>query len=419
VLCNNQDDMQLGVCYYPEQWPSSKWHPDAQRMVELGIRVVRIGEFAWSRIEPAPARFDWSWLDEAITVLADAGLKLVLGTPTAAPPRWLIAQHPDILPCDAHGQPKAFGSRRHYSFSSEPFLEASRRIVAALGGRYGAHESLMAWQLDNEYGCHDTVLSYDPAALRAFRSWLARRYDDVRTLNDAWGNVFWSAEYASFDEIGFPTGMPAQINPIHALDFRRFASDEVRRYNRMQVDILRELSPGRPVLTNFMSQFTEFDHHALAADLDLATWDSYPLGALERQRQSAMPNAGAGCVLATGPCCIYSRPGPQPRARAVLGDGTAGRPGELGVQQSGSAAGIVRAWTWKRSRTVRKWFRISAGGNCRTRRNRCIRVSWRRTTGSTRAGSKRAASRRSLPACRTCHLPQREWRLSSTTRPSG
>jgi beta-galactosidase len=340
--------MQLGVCYYPEQWPSSKWRQDAQRMVELGIRVVRIGEFAWSRIEPAPERFDWSWLDEAIAVLDDAGLKLVLGTPTAAPPRWLIAQHPDILPCDAHGQPKSFGSRRHYSFSSEPFFEASRRIVAALGGRYGARESLVAWQLDNEYGCHDTVLSYDPAALRAFRAWLARRYNDVRTLNDAWGNVFWSAEYASFDEIGFPVGMPAQINPIHALDFRRFASDEVRRFNRMQVDILRELSPGRPVLTNFMSQFTEFDHHALAADLDLATWDSYPLGALERQ--ASIGDADRKRWMRTGhpdlAAFTHDLVRNLGRGRFWVMEQQAG-PVNWAFNNPVPAAGIVRAWTWE------------------------------------------------------------------------
>lgn len=47
----------LGVCYYPEQWPQELWAEDARRMAELGIRYVRIGEFAWSRIEPMPGEF--------------------------------------------------------------------------------------------------------------------------------------------------------------------------------------------------------------------------------------------------------------------------------------------------------------------------------------------------------------------------
>jgi beta-galactosidase len=324
------------------------WRQDARRMVELGLSVVRIAEFAWSRIEPAPERFDWPWLDEAIGILADAGLKLVLGTPTAAPPRWLIEQHPEILPCDAHGQPKTFGSRRHYSFSSEPFYEASRRIVSAVGARYGAHPALLAWQLDNEYGCHDTALSYDPAALRGFRGWLARRYGDVRKLNDAWGNVFWSAEYAHFDEIGFPVGMPAQINPIHALDFRRFTSDEVRRYNRMQVDILREKSPGRPVLTNFMSQFTEFDHHALAADLDFVAWDSYPLGALERQ--ASIGEADRKRWMRTGhpdlAAFTHDLVRNLGRGRFWVMEQQAG-PVNWAYSNPVPAPGMVRTWTWE------------------------------------------------------------------------
>jgi beta-galactosidase len=75
----------LGVCYYPEHWPEDWWVRDASRMREMGINFVRIGEFAWSRYEPRRGVFDWGWLDRAMGVLAKAGLKIVLGTPTATP----------------------------------------------------------------------------------------------------------------------------------------------------------------------------------------------------------------------------------------------------------------------------------------------------------------------------------------------
>ncbi|MDG1243336.1 MAG: beta-galactosidase, partial [Porticoccaceae bacterium] len=88
----------FGVCYYPEHWPQSKWQEDAQMMAELGLTYVRIGEFAWSKLEPNPGELNFNWLDEAILTLSNAGLKVVLGTPTATPPKWLIDQHPDILP---------------------------------------------------------------------------------------------------------------------------------------------------------------------------------------------------------------------------------------------------------------------------------------------------------------------------------
>lgn len=275
--------MRLGVCYYPEHWPETMWKDDARRMKALGIEQVRIAEFAWSRMEPSPGEYDWGWLDRAIDVLGAAGLKVVMCTPTATPPKWLIDRHPDVLPVGADGRPRAFGSRRHYDFSSPSYFEASRAICTAVAQRYGQHPSVAFWQTDNEYGCHNTVVSYSPAAVQRFRQWLNARYGSVDALNRAWGTVFWSMEYRSFNEIDAPVATVTEAHPSHRLDYQRFASDEVARYNRMQVEIIRAHSPGRPVAHNFMQLFTEFDHYDVAADLDIATWDSYPLGALEEQ----------------------------------------------------------------------------------------------------------------------------------------
>ena len=77
----------LGVCYYPEHWPQEWWDDDARRMREMGISFVRVAEFAWSRIEPEQGKFDWDWLDAAIGTLGWHGLKVVLCTPTATPPK--------------------------------------------------------------------------------------------------------------------------------------------------------------------------------------------------------------------------------------------------------------------------------------------------------------------------------------------
>jgi beta-galactosidase len=275
--------MRLGVCYYPEHWSVSMWKDDAARMKALGIDRVRIAEFAWSRIEPSPGEYQWDWLDRAIDTLADAGLKVVMCTPTATPPKWLVDRHPDILPIGADGRPRAFGSRRHYDFSSPSYFEASQKICTAVAERYGKHPAVAFWQTDNEYGCHNTVVSYSPAALQRFRGWLKQRYGTIDALNTDWGTVFWSMEYRSFDEIDLPVATVTEAHPSHRLDFRRFSSDEVVRFNRMQTDIIRAHSPERPVAHNFMQLFTEFDHYKVAADLDIATWDSYPLGALEEQ----------------------------------------------------------------------------------------------------------------------------------------
>jgi len=271
----------LGTCYYPEHWPEDIWADDARRMVELGLTwVLRIGEFAWSRLEPKPERFELGWLDRAIETLGAAGLKVVLGTPTATPPRWMLDRHPDMLAVDIEGRPRRFGSRRHYCFSHRGYRAEAVRITEILARRYGKNPHIAAWQTDNEYGCHDTTLSYSDAARNAFRDWLAQRYKTVDALNAAWGNVFWSMEYARFDQIDLPNLTVTEANPAHWLAFRRFTSDQVVAFNRAQTEILRAHTDA-PITHNYMGRITDFDHFRVGEDLDFASWDSYPLGFLE------------------------------------------------------------------------------------------------------------------------------------------
>lgn len=269
----------LGVCYYPEQWPREVWEDDARRMSELGLTWARIGEFAWSRLEPSFTRLEFGWLDEAIDTLARAGLKVVLGTPTATPPRWMPDKHPQMFPVGADGHPRGFGSRRHYCFSHPGYREECVRIVTALAERYGKHPAVGAWQTDNEYGCHDTALSYSAAARDGFRRWLRARYADIDALNEQWGNVFWSMEYGDFEQVGLPNLTVTEPNPAHVLAFRRFSSDQVVSFNRAQTEIIRAHSDA-PIIHNFTGRFGGFDHFGVGADLDIAAWDSYPLGLL-------------------------------------------------------------------------------------------------------------------------------------------
>ena len=132
----------LGVCYYPEHWSKEQITSDIPRMRELGIQWVRIGEFAWSLIEPAPGKFEWQWLDEVLNLFDLEELKVILGTPTATPPKWLVDRYPDILPVDKEGRIRKFGSRRHYCFSNSNYREEVRRIVSILAQRYGNHRAV-------------------------------------------------------------------------------------------------------------------------------------------------------------------------------------------------------------------------------------------------------------------------------------
>jgi len=278
----------LGTCYYPEHWPEDIWTQDAKRMADMGLSWVRIGEFSWAKLEPSPGQLQWDWLDRAIDVLAQHGLRVVLGTPTATPPRWMADRYPDMFAVDADGHPRGFGSRRHYCFSHRGYFAESQRITRLMAERYGANPHVAAWQTDNEYGCHDTTLSYSEAARVAFRDWLRDRFDgDISALNAAWGNVFWSMDYRDFSEIGLPNLTVTEPNPAHVLAFKRFSSDQVVAFNRAQVEIIKQFSDA-PISHNYMGRITDFDHFKLGEDLEIATWDSYPLGFLE-DRVGATP----------------------------------------------------------------------------------------------------------------------------------
>lgn len=345
----------LGTCYYPEHWPEEIWAEDAARMADLGLTWVRIGEFAWSRLEPAPGDLRFDWLDRAITVLTDAGLKVVLGTPTATPPRWVLDKHPDMLAVDVEGRPRKFGSRRHYCFSHDGYREEAVRITRLLAERFGTR--VHAWQTDNEYGCHDTIYSYSEPARDAFRDWLAQTYQSTDALNRSWGNIFWSMDYDSFDQIDLPNLTVTEPNPAQALDFRRFSSDQVARFNGAQVAAIRAHSDA-PISHNYMGRIVEFDHFALGRQMEIATWDSYPLGFLE-DRLEATPEHKRR----------YAHQGdPDFQAfhhdlyRAVGGGPTGARSDGLGrwwvmEQQPGPVnwaphnpaplPGMVRFWTWE------------------------------------------------------------------------
>ncbi|MEY4574820.1 MAG: hypothetical protein RL251_942 [Pseudomonadota bacterium] len=250
-------------------------------MYDLGLRYVRIGEFAWGRIEKAEGLFDWAWMDRAIDVLGAAGLKVVLGTPTATPPKWLCEKYPDILPVDINtGQVRGFGSRRHYDFSSETYLVQAERITAAMAARYGSHPHVAGWQTDNELCCHDTTMSASPAALEKFRAYCAQRYGTIAALNAAWGNVFWSMEYDHFDQIDPPFFTVCETNPAHRLAYRRFASEQVVRFHDVMISaIRRHAAPHQWVTHNIIPPATTgVDNAALTRELDFVSYDNYPLG---------------------------------------------------------------------------------------------------------------------------------------------
>jgi beta-galactosidase len=263
----------FGVDYYPEHWLEERWPEDARLMAEAGFNVVRLAEFAWSLLEPEEGRYDFDWLDRVISILSPHGIRVVLGTPTASPPPWLMSKHPDMFRVDEAGWRATYGNRRRYCPHSPAYHDHTRRIVMRMAEHFADHPAVIGWQIDNEFG----ERCYCSTCASAFQHWLRRRYASLDALNRAWGTVFWSHVYTDWSQIPLPLATGGSPNPGLALDYFRFMSDSFAAYQRLQVDVLRAECPTHFITHNLMGfKYDRINYFDLARDLDLVALNHYP-----------------------------------------------------------------------------------------------------------------------------------------------
>jgi beta-galactosidase len=262
----------LGVAWYPEQWPEAQWEHDLALMEAAHVRVVRIGEFAWSRMEPREGQYDFAWMDRAIAAAARHHIVVVLGTPTAAPPAWLTQAYPDTLRISQDGVRDEHGNRQQFSFASARYRRFAHAIAAQMAQRYGRNPHVVGWQLDNEYA----QASFDPEAKAQFHAWLQRKYGSIEALNRRWATAYWSQTYNDFAQIPVRED---EENPALLLEWKRFVSDTWTDYSRNQIAAIRaHADPRQFITTNTMGWFAGFDAYTVHKVLDIAAWDDYVAG---------------------------------------------------------------------------------------------------------------------------------------------
>ncbi|WP_058358758.1 beta-galactosidase [Xanthomonas translucens] len=262
----------LGVAWYPEQWPEAQWERDLTLMQAAHVRVVRIGEFAWSRMEPREGQYDFAWLDRAIAAAARHHIVVVLGTPTAAPPAWLTQAYPDTLRVGQDGVRDEHGNRQQFSFASARYRRFAHAIAEQMAQRYGRNRHVVGWQLDNEYA----QASFDPEAKVQFHAWLQRKYGSIEALNRRWATAYWSQTYNDFAQIPVRED---EENPALLLEWKRFVSATWTDYSRNQIAAIRpHADPRQFITTNTMGWFAGFDAYTVHDVLDIAAWDDYVAG---------------------------------------------------------------------------------------------------------------------------------------------
>ncbi|HWG58431.1 MAG TPA: beta-galactosidase [Candidatus Acidoferrales bacterium] len=264
-----QNAILLGTAWYPEQWPEARWGKDLELMEAAHITFVRVGEFAWSRMEPSDGNFDFGWLERAIALAARHHIVVVLGTPTAAPPAWLTQKYPDTLRVGLDGRRDVHGNRQQFSFSSPRYRTLCRQIATQMARRFGHNPDVVGWQIDNEYA----EVSYDAYTLEKFQEWLRAKYHTLDNLNDRWTTAYWSQTYTDWSQIPLGEGYN---NPALRLEWKRFVSDTWADYQQNQIDAIRaNADPRQFITTNFMGFFDGFNHYVVSRALTLASWDDY------------------------------------------------------------------------------------------------------------------------------------------------
>jgi len=276
--------MHFGVDYYPEQWvhpyggtpenPEAAWERDADLMVKAGVNVVRIGEYSWGLCESEEGKYDFAWLRRVMDIMAKREISVVLGTPTAAPPIWLVKKHPEILPVDEMGVIRQEGTRRAVCLASDVFWDYAKRIVTAMAQALGDHPQLIAWQIDSGIGGHQMEHSFNEETRREWHLWLQAKYETIERLNDLLGLRYWGQVVTAWDQVPIPKLAPTMHNPALLLDWNRFCSDTIVGFIKMQADVLREICPQHPVTTNLRALYRRFDHFDMANVLDFVSVES-------------------------------------------------------------------------------------------------------------------------------------------------
>lgn len=264
-----------GGDYNPEQWMEQKdtiWKEDMRYAREAGINTLSVGIFSWAYLEPEDGVYDFSWMDEVMDNLAANGIKAVLATPSAARPAWLAKKYPSVLRVTENRLQNLFGERHNACYSSPDYERKVTEINTRLAERYKDHPALLMWHVSNEYNndCHC------PRCQARFREWLRERYGTIENLNRCWWNSFWSHRYSSFEEIESPSTIGEDSNLAMKMAWKRFCTDNLIRFLKMEMEPLRKYTPDVPVTTNLMHVFPGLDYFAVGKVLDISSWDNYP-----------------------------------------------------------------------------------------------------------------------------------------------
>lgn len=265
------DKIYLGAAYYPELWDESEVEKDIARCKELGVNCLRVGEFAWGKMEPKEGKYDFAWLLRVIDKLYENGIYTVMCTPTCTPPRWMLNKYPEMRRVMSDLVKSDVSSRCHVCKSSPVARKKNAQIVTEMAKVFSGHKGIIGWQIDNEIfpygdGC------FCENCKKGFRSYLKEKFDTTEKLNKAWGMARWSLDYNSFEEVEPP--YPTQWrHPSLQKAWWDYQCGLVKSFTEEQAEILHNHGCGN-VGTDMMAQ-NYLDYYAVNEKLDVVQYNHY------------------------------------------------------------------------------------------------------------------------------------------------
>jgi beta-galactosidase len=265
------DTVLYGVSYYHEYMPYERLDKDVQMMKEAGINVVRMGESSWGLWEPEEGHFEFAWMDRIIERMHQAGIKVLLGTPTYSIPAWLYRKHPEILVTRLGGQKATYGIRQNMDLTNPTFLFYAERVIRQILNHYKNHPAIIGYQIDNETSSYGTAGANVQVG---FVGYLKKKFGAADELNRVWGLNYWGQRINSWEELPPRDGI---LNPGYKLEWERFQHQIVTDFLAWQSRIVREYKrPEQFICHNFVGGIrTDIDEFEIAKSLDIAGVNPY------------------------------------------------------------------------------------------------------------------------------------------------
>ena len=271
------DKLLYGVAYYDEYMPCERLKQDMDMMKAAQINVIRIAESTWGSEEPQNGVFDFTHVERSLKAAQEAGISVIVGTPTYAIPPWLAAEHPEILAITPRG-PGKYGARQNMDITAPAYRFHAERIIRRLMECVQKYPNVIGFQLDNETKHYNTC---GPNVQKRFVAYLRDKFGTVEAMNQAFGFNYWSNRVDCWENVPDVTGT---INGSFAAEFARFQRGLVDEFLAWEAGIVKEYArPDQFITHNFDYEWRGYsygvqpdvNHKSAARCLTVAGCDIY------------------------------------------------------------------------------------------------------------------------------------------------